>query len=148
MSEKYDLVVIGGGPGGLAAAEIAAAKKKRALIIEKDGWGGTCTHKGCIPTKALLTCSKFYTDLKKLKRVGVNILSATVDFAAMKRHQQQIVKVAALGAQKVLTDRWKQNWARAKLSRRRKCDTLINPGRVNRLRRITLLLPGVRSRKS
>jgi dihydrolipoamide dehydrogenase len=104
MSEKYDLVVIGGGPGGLAAAEIAAAKKKRVLIIEKDGWGGTCTHKGCIPTKALLTCSKFYTDLKKLKRVGVNILSATVDFAAMKRHQQQIVKVAALGAQKVLTD--------------------------------------------
>jgi dihydrolipoamide dehydrogenase len=104
MSEKYDLVVIGGGPGGLAAAEIAAAKKKRALIIEKDGWGGTCTHKGCIPTKALLTCSKFYTDLKKLKRVGVNILSATVDFAAMKKHQQQIVKVAALGAQKVLTD--------------------------------------------
>jgi dihydrolipoamide dehydrogenase len=104
MSEKYDLVVIGGGPGGLAAAEIAAAKKKRVLIIEKDGWGGTCTHKGCIPTKALLTCSKFYTDLKKLKRVGVNILSATVDFAAMKKHQQQIVKVAALGAQKVLTD--------------------------------------------
>jgi dihydrolipoamide dehydrogenase len=104
MSEKYDLVVIGGGPGGLAAAEIAAAKKKRVLIIEKDGWGGTCTHKGCIPTKALLTCSKFYTDLKKLKRVGVNISSATVDFAAMKKHQQQIVKVAALGAQKVLID--------------------------------------------
>jgi dihydrolipoamide dehydrogenase len=63
MSEKYDLIVIGGGPGGLAAAELAAAKRKRVLIIEKDGWGGTCTHRGCIPTKALLTCSKFYADL-------------------------------------------------------------------------------------
>ena len=104
MSEKYDLVVIGGGPGGLAAAEIASANKKRVLIIEKAGWGGTCTHRGCIPTKALLTCSKFYADLKKLKRVGVNIASVTVDFVAMKKHQQQIVKVAALGAQKVLTD--------------------------------------------
>jgi len=104
MSEKYDLVIIGGGPGGLAAAEIAAVNKKRVLIIEKDGWGGTCTHRGCIPTKALLTCSKFYADLKKLKRVGVNISAAAVDFSVMKKHQQQIVKVAALGAHKVITD--------------------------------------------
>jgi len=104
MSEKYDLVIIGGGPGGLAAAEIAAVNKKRVLIIEKDGWGGTCTHRGCIPAKALLTCSKFYADLKKLKRVGVNISAAAVDFSVMKKHQQQIVKVAALGAHKVLTD--------------------------------------------
>ena len=105
MSEKYDLVVVGGGPGGITAAEIAAAnKKKRVLIIEKNGWGGTCTHRGCIPTKALLTCSKFYADLKKLKRLGINIEGAAIDFSAMKRHQQQIVKVAALGAQKVLAD--------------------------------------------
>jgi len=104
MSEKYELVIIGGGPGGLAAAELTAAKKKRVLIIEKDGWGGTCTHRGCIPTKALLTCSKFYADLKKLKRVGINIAEASIDFSAIKKHQQQIVKVSALGAQKVLTD--------------------------------------------
>lgn len=104
MSDKYDLVVIGGGPGGLAAAEMAAAKKKRVLIIENSGWGGTCTHRGCIPTKALLTCSKFYTDLKKLKRVGVNIGNVAVDFSAMKKHREHIVKIAALGALKVLTD--------------------------------------------
>ena len=104
MTDKYDLVIIGGGPGGLAAAEMAAAKKKRVLIVEKNGWGGTCTHRGCIPTKALLTCSKYYTDLKKLKRIGVNISDVAVDFPAMKKHQQQVVKVAALGAQKMLTD--------------------------------------------
>lgn len=104
MSEKYDLIVIGGGPGGLAAAERVAGKKKSVLIIEKGGWGGTCTHRGCIPTKALLTCSKFYTDLKKLKRMGIDITSAAFDFSAVKKHQQQIVKVAALGALKGLTD--------------------------------------------
>jgi len=104
MSDKYDLVVIGGGPGGLAAAEMAAAKKKRVLIIEKDGWGGTCTHRGCIPTKALLSCSKFYVDLKKLKRVGVNIADTAIDFAAMKKHREQVVKIAALGAHKGLAD--------------------------------------------
>ncbi|MFA5321563.1 MAG: dihydrolipoyl dehydrogenase [Smithella sp.] len=104
MSEKYDLVVIGGGPGGLTAAELAAAKKKRVLIIEKEGWGGTCTNRGCIPTKALLSCSKYYADLKKLKRMGINIAEASIDVSAIKKHQQQIVKVSALGAQKVLTE--------------------------------------------
>ena len=104
MAEKYDLIIIGGGPGGLTAAEIASAKKKRVLIIEKEGWGGTCTHRGCIPTKALLSCSKYYADLKKLKRMGINISDASVDFSAIKKHQQQIVKVSALGAQKVLAD--------------------------------------------
>ncbi len=104
MAEQYDLIVIGGGPGGLAAAELAAASKKRVLIIEKNGWGGTCTNRGCIPTKALLVCSKFYADLKKLKRIGINIVDASIDFAAIKRHQQQIVKIAALGAHKVLVD--------------------------------------------
>lgn len=104
MSDQYDLVVVGGGPGGLMAAQRAAAGKKRVLIIEKDGWGGTCTHRGCIPTKALLTCSKFYTDLKKLKRLGVNLTGAAFDYAAMKKHREQTVKIAALGAQKNLTD--------------------------------------------
>jgi len=104
MSEKYDLIIIGGGPGGLAAAELAASKKKRVCIIEKEGWGGTCTHRGCIPTKALLSCSKYYTDLKKLKRMGINIGDASIDFSAIKKHQQQIVKVSTLGAQKMLTE--------------------------------------------
>ncbi len=104
MSGKYDLIIIGSGPGGVAAAIVAAAKKKKVLIIEKEGWGGTCTHRGCIPTKALLSCSKYFADLKKLKRMGINITDASIDFSAIKKHQQQIVKVSALGAQKVLAE--------------------------------------------
>jgi len=104
MPETYDLVVVGGGPGGLEAAQRTAAAGKRVLIIEKTGWGGTCTHRGCVPTKALLTCSKYFADLKKFKRLGINLTSAAFDFAAMKRHQQQMVRVAALGAQKALQD--------------------------------------------
>lgn len=104
MADKYDLVVVGGGPGGIEAAKCAGTAGKRVLIIEKSGWGGTCTHRGCIPTKALLACSKHYADLKKLKRLGINVASAGFDFAAIKKHQQQMVKTAALGAQKILAD--------------------------------------------
>lgn len=122
MSDQYDLVVIGGGPGGLTAAETAAAKQKRVLILEKNGWGGTCTHRGCIPTKALLSCTKFYADLKKLKRFGVSVGETAVNFAAMKTHQQQIVKIAALGAQKALTD--------AKVETKQGTGEILSPGEV------------------
>lgn len=104
MSDRYDLIIVGGGPAGLAAAQAASAAGKRILIMEKDGWGGTCTHRGCIPTKALLACSRSYSGLKKLRRVGIGTGEATIDYAAMRRHQQQIVKIAALGARKLLAD--------------------------------------------
>ena len=103
-SGKYDAIIIGGGPGGHAVAENAAKWGERVAIIEKGGWGGTCTHKGCIPTKALLACSRQFVNLKKLKRLGVTVGEASFDFAAMKRHQQQMVNVSALGVQKSLKD--------------------------------------------
>lgn len=104
MSDLFDLVVIGAGPGGHALAEHAARNGARVTIIEKDIWGGTCTHRGCIPTKALLACSKHYADLKKMKRFGVIAGQTSFDFAAMKRHQQQMVHISALGVEKSLRE--------------------------------------------
>ncbi len=104
MTDSYDLIIIGGGPGGTAAAQTAAAHNKKTLIIENAGWGGTCANRGCIPTKALLTCSRVYAELKKLKRLGINISGSSIDFSSIKKHQQQTVKIAALGAHKTLAD--------------------------------------------
>jgi dihydrolipoamide dehydrogenase len=104
LSDPFDLIVIGAGPGGHAMAELAARHGARTAIIEKNLWGGTCTHRGCIPTKALLACSKHYADLKKMKRLGVTIGSSSFDFAAMKRHQQQMVRISALGVEKSLRE--------------------------------------------
>ncbi len=104
MSQELDLVVIGAGPGGHSAAQEAARLGARVAVIEKDKWGGTCTHLGCIPTKALLACSRRYAELGKLKRLGVTVHGFTFDFQAMKRHQGQMVRISALGVQKTLDD--------------------------------------------
>jgi len=104
MSEKYDLIVIGAGPGGHAAAEQAARQGAKVAIVEKNQWGGTCTHRGCIPTKALLACSKQYMNIKKLKRLGISTGGVAVDYTAVKRHQQQMVTISFLSVQKSLKD--------------------------------------------
>ncbi len=104
MPETFDILVIGAGPGGHAAAVRAAGLGARTAIIERQGWGGTCTHLGCIPTKALLACSRRYAELKKLGRMGVRVTNPSFDYAAMKRHQEQIVKISAMGVQKSLTE--------------------------------------------
>jgi dihydrolipoamide dehydrogenase len=96
MPDTFDILVIGAGPGGHAAAVRTARLGARTAIIEKQGWGGTCTHRGCIPTKALPACSRRYAVLKKLGRMGVSVANATFDYSAMKRHQEQIVKIITI----------------------------------------------------
>jgi dihydrolipoamide dehydrogenase len=100
----YDLVVIGAGPGGHAVAENASRLGARVAIVEKDKWGGVCTHCGCIPTKALLACSRGYTETRKLKRMGISTNGISADFHGMKRHQNQMVKVSSSGVRKTLED--------------------------------------------
>lgn len=104
MPETFDIMVIGAGPGGHAAAVGAARCGARVAIIERQGWGGTCTHRGCIPTKALLACSWRYAELKKLARMGVRVADPSFDYATMKRHQEQIVNISAMGIQKSLKE--------------------------------------------
>lgn len=102
--ETFDLIVIGGGPGGHAAAEEAALLGARVAILERSGWGGTCTHRGCIPTKALLACSRARGVLKKAGRLGVKVPDVPLDPAAARRHMGQMVRISALGAHQLLRD--------------------------------------------
>ncbi len=103
-AEIFDMIVIGGGPGGHAAAEEAARSGARVCIVERAQWGGTCTHRGCVPTKALLTCSRHFAELKKLNRLGITTGETGYDFNAIRRHRDQMVRIAALGVEKSLKD--------------------------------------------
>ena len=72
VAEKTaDLVILGGGSGGYACALRAAELGLSVVLVEKDKLGGTCLHRGCIPTKALLHAAEVADHARDGGRVGV-----------------------------------------------------------------------------
>ncbi len=71
MAEQTDLLILGGGTGGYVAAIRAAQKGLNVTIVEKYKLGGTCLHKGCIPTKALLRSAEVFDTLKQAASFGL-----------------------------------------------------------------------------
>lgn len=94
MAERYDLVVIGAGPGGYVAAIRAAQLGKKVACVEKrPTLGGTCLNVGCIPSKALLDSSEFYTHAKhKLAKHGVIVPKVELDVLTMLKRKDAVVK--------------------------------------------------------
>ena len=71
-----DLVILGAGSGGYAAALRAAELGMRVVLIERDKVGGTCLHRGCIPTKALLHAAEVADAARESEAVGVVALTS------------------------------------------------------------------------
>lgn len=65
MATEYDVVILGGGTGGYVAAIRAAQLGLKTAVVEKEKLGGTCLHKGCIPSKALLRSAEVYRTARK-----------------------------------------------------------------------------------
>ena len=83
MSEKqYDLVVLGGGTAGYVAAIRASQLGKKVAIVEKSLLGGTCLHKGCIPTKALLKSAEVNHTIKT--RIHLELMSIILKLISLK----------------------------------------------------------------
>lgn len=90
-THTFDLVVLGGGSGGYAAALRAAELGKSVALIEKDKVGGTCLHRGCIPTKALLHAAEVADHVRDAASVGVNASLDGVDAAGVRAYRENIV---------------------------------------------------------
>jgi dihydrolipoamide dehydrogenase len=102
----YDVVVIGSGPGGYIAAARASALGLKTAVVEKDKLlGGTCLHRGCIPTKAMLHCADVYHELKDAPRLGINIEGVKVDWSKVLAHKNQVVTSNAGGVQHLMKSR-------------------------------------------
>ncbi|UYO98558.1 dihydrolipoyl dehydrogenase [Microbacterium sp. M28] len=90
-THTFDVVVLGGGSGGYAAALRAAELGKSVALIEKDKVGGTCLHRGCIPTKALLHAAEVADHVRDAASVGVTATLQGVDPAGVRAYREGIV---------------------------------------------------------
>lgn len=86
-----DLVVLGGGSGGYAAALRAAELGSSVVLIEKDKLGGTCLHRGCIPTKALLHSAEVADHVRSASTVGVAASFDGIDLPGVHAYRDGIV---------------------------------------------------------
>ena len=92
MAEQTDLLILGGGTGGYVAAIRAAQKGLNVTIVEKYKLGGTCLHKGCIPTKALLRSAEVFDTLKQAASFGIETEAASIDFSKIQQRKEGIIE--------------------------------------------------------
>jgi len=88
---NYDLVIIGGGSGGYAAALRSAQLGLSVALIEKDKLGGTCLHRGCIPTKALLHSAEVADVTREAANYGIHATFQGVDMSAVNKYRDGII---------------------------------------------------------
>ncbi len=100
MSEQnFDIVVLGGGSGGYAAALRAAELGFTVGMIEKDKVGGTCLHRGCIPTKALLHAAEVADYSRESAKYGIITQLQGVDINGVTEYRQGIIAKKYKGLQ-------------------------------------------------
>jgi dihydrolipoamide dehydrogenase len=101
----YDIVVLGGGSGGYACALRAAELGKRVALIEKDKVGGTCLHKGCIPTKALLHSAEIADQARESEAFGVKSSFEGIDISGVQAYKNKVVERLWKGLQSTIASR-------------------------------------------
>ena len=100
LAKDYDVVIIGGGTGGYVAAIRSAQLGLKTAIVEKGNLGGTCLHKGCIPSKALLRSAEVYATTKNhAADFCVNTGEVTLDFSRVQARKESIVNQLHQGVQ-------------------------------------------------
>lgn len=104
MSE-FDLVVLGGGSGGYACALRSAQLGYSVVLIESDKLGGTCLHRGCIPTKALLHAGEIADNTREASHYGVNAQFQSIDMGGVNSYKDGVVNKLYKGLQGLVKSR-------------------------------------------
>ncbi|GIN96416.1 dihydrolipoyl dehydrogenase [Siminovitchia terrae] len=102
MAQEYDVVIIGGGTGGYVAAIRASQLGLKTAIVENEALGGTCLHKGCIPSKALLRSAEVYKTIKQSEEFGVETEKAILNFKKVQQRKANIVDRLHKGVQHLI----------------------------------------------
>ncbi|WP_409333265.1 dihydrolipoyl dehydrogenase [Trujillonella humicola] len=101
----YDLVVLGGGSAGYAAALRGAQLGMTVALIEGDKLGGTCLHRGCIPTKALLQSAEVADTIRESGTFGVLSTFGSIDMSAVHAFKDSVVGRLHKGLQGLVSSR-------------------------------------------
>jgi dihydrolipoamide dehydrogenase len=101
----YDVVILGGGSGGYATALRAAELDLSVVLIEKDKVGGTCLHRGCIPTKALLHAGEVADTTREAEQFGVQAKFNGIDMKAVNSYKDGVVSRLYKGLQGLIKSR-------------------------------------------
>lgn len=102
---NFDLVVLGGGSGGYAAALRGAQLGLTVALIEKDKVGGTCLHRGCIPTKALLHAGEVADSARESSHFGVNATFNSIDMSGVNSYKDGVIAGLYKGLQGLVKSR-------------------------------------------
>ena len=95
---EFDLIVIGSGPGGYVAAIRAAQLGLSAAVVEKDPrFGGTCLHRGCIPTKALLHTASVLDEIREADRIGIDVAQPALNLRKTQDYKNHVVDKSSKG---------------------------------------------------
>src|SRR5687768_10809445 len=90
--EQFDVTIIGSGPGGYVAAIRAGQLGLKAAIVEKDTrLGGTCTLRGCIPTKQMLMSAHVFEQMQHAADFGVQVSGIQLAFADVQKRKDKVV---------------------------------------------------------
>ena len=102
---NFDLVILGGGSGGYACALRAAQLGLTVALIEKDKLGGTCLHRGCIPTKALLHAGEIADSTRHAGEFGVKAEFQSMDMVAVNAYKDGVISKLHKGLQGLVKSR-------------------------------------------
>ncbi len=97
-NEQFDVTIIGSGPGGYVAAVRAGQLGLKTAIVEKDNrLGGTCTLRGCIPTKQMLMSAHVFEQMKHAADFGVQASAIQLAFADVQKRKDKVVMKSSKG---------------------------------------------------
>jgi len=102
---EFDLVIIGGGSGGYACALRSAQLGKSVALIEADKVGGTCLHRGCIPTKALLHSAEIADGAREGSKFGVKSSFDGIDMVGVNSYKDGVISRLHKGLQGLIKSR-------------------------------------------